>query len=291
MPTMYRVEFIKYLKYEKRYSEHTILAYQNDLIQFYEFCQVSDDEIIIDHKKIRHWIASLMDEKYNPRTINRKISTLKSYYKYLIKECKINRNPLEKVITPKSNKKLPVFVTEESMNLFLEDKFFDNTFYGLRDKLVIELLYCTGIRLSELINLKIPDINFNKKEIIVLGKRNKERLIPVSDDILSLVDGYINSPQFIHTNDFLILTNKGKKSYEKLIYRIVNSHLSKVSTITKKSPHILRHTFATHLLNNGADLNAIKELLGHTNLSATQVYTHNTFEKLNNIYKLAHPRA
>jgi len=285
--------FINYLKYERRYSEHTIVAYKKDLAQFFQFCDrdEKEDVIITDHKTIRHWIVTMMNDKLSPRSINRKISALKTYYKYLLKDEKLKFNPLDKVVTPKTYKKLPVFVTEENMDLFLNEKFFENDYCGLRDKLVIELLYNTGIRSSELINLKKSDIDYQKKNIKVLGKRNKQRIIPVSDTILNTIKSYENLEEINKLNDYLFQTRKGEKAYSRLIYRIVNKHLDKVSTVAKKSPHVLRHTFATHLLNNGADLNAIKELLGHANLAATQVYTHNTFEKLNNIYKQAHPRA
>lgn len=289
---MYKGDFIKYLTYEKRFSEHTITAYRTDLNQFYDFCEIGDNEIISDSKTIRHWMASLLEEKYSTRSINRKISSLKTFYKFLLKNKIIDKNPFEKIITPKTYKKLPVFVSEENMEIFLEENFFEKSYAGCRDKLVIEILYNTGIRLSELINIKETDINFSKKEIKVKGKRNKERIIPISDKLTVNIKDIINLKKEEGINLLYIVTsNKGEKAYPKLIYRIVNKHLTTVSTITKKSPHVLRHTFATHLLNNGADLNAIKELLGHANLAATQVYTHNTFEKLNNIYKLAHPRA
>lgn len=285
--------FIKYLTYEKRFSLHTVSAYKNDLKQFFEFCEISSNEsqIISNHKIIRSWIVKLMEEKYSPRSVNRKISTLKTYYKFLLREGKIQSNPLDKIITPKTYKKLPVFASEENMDLFLNENFFEDNFSGTRDRLVIELLYNTGVRLSELVHLKKKDINFNRKHIKVLGKRNKERIIPVNTNIIELIKLYNSHNEVNNSLEFLLQTNKGEQVYDKLIYRTVNKHLERVSTITKKSPHVLRHTFATHLLNNGADLNAIKELLGHANLAATQVYTHNTFEKLNNIYKQAHPRA
>jgi len=294
---MFISEFIKYLKFEKRYSEHTIVAYQHDLQQFYDVCGDKDSnkqQLINDHKKIRTWIVELMNQKNTPRTINRKISTLKTYYNYLLKQQIITNNPIDKIINPKTYKKLPVFFTEKNMDTLCEPKFFEDTFEGIRNKLILELFYNTGIRLSELVNLKIKDIDLKKNTLKVLGKRKKERIVYYSSNLADLIIKYqkIKEQNFkIYDNEFLILTNNGDKPYSQLIYRIVKNNLSKITTNKKRSPHILRHTFATHLLNNGADINAIKELLGHTSLSATQVYTHNTFEKLNNIYKQAHPRA
>ena len=287
--------FLKYLKYEKRYSKHTIISYENDLMQFTSFCQkITDNKIIKDHKIIRSWIITLMEEKYSSRSINRKISSLKTYYKYLLKEKEIKTNPLEKIISPKNNKNIPQFIPEEDIEKLFLEEIFSTDFPGTRDRLIIELLYSTGIRLSELANLKISDIEFERKLIKVLGKRQKQRIIPITNLIIDILNKYLLLKNKLPVNSnmqYLLITNKGKKIYNKLIYRTVKKYLSLTTTVSKKSPHILRHTFATHLLNKGADLNAIKELLGHANLSATQVYTHNTYEKLNQIYKQAHPRA
>ena len=289
------IKFLKYLKYEKRYSKHTFISYTNDLKQFHSFCKErTNNEIITDHKIIRSWIIQLMEENLSHRTINRKISTLKTFYKFLLKEGAIKINPLEKIISPKNNKNLPQFVPEDDMNKLFNSDIFPNDFSGIRDRLIIELLYSTGIRLSELQNLKITDIDFSRKLITVTGKGNKQRIIPVTDLIINVINQYLdakNKLSIIYDKKYILITNKGKKIYEQLIYRTVTKYLQLVTTISKKSPHVLRHTFATHLLNQGADLNAIKELLGHSNLSATQVYTHNSYTKLNQIYKLAHPRA
>jgi len=222
------------------------------------------------------------------RSINRKISTLKSFFKYLEREELIDANPMLKVVGPKASKNLPLFVKENEIKLLLEEVTFDSGFIGKRDKLIIEIFYLTGMRLTELINIKLTDLDFHNKSIKVIGKRNKERIIPLSDSILTSIQSFIYE---FDLKEFLITNSKGNKVYSKLVYRVVRKYLSKITSINKKSPHILRHTFATHMLNNGADINAIKDLLGHSNLNATQVYTHNTVEKLKSIYKQAHPRA
>lgn len=248
---------------------------------------------MISHYEIREWIVYLMENNISARSINRKISTLKSFFKFLHREGHITKNPLLKISSPKNQKKLPSFVEKNKMDLLLDKIEFANDFEGVRDSLIIEILYLTGIRLSELINIKLTDVDFGEKAIKVLGKRNKERLVPITNELINSINYYIkHRNQLKHIeNNYLLLTQKGEKVYPKLIYRIVNRYLELVTTIEKKSPHVLRHTFATHMLNNGADLNAIKEILGHANLSATEVYTHNTFEKLKSIYKQAHPRA
>jgi len=250
--------------------------------------------LIIDHHQIRNWIVELMESGNTARTANRKISALKTYFKYLLKEGIITVNPVAKVLTPKSDKKLPVFVNENQMNHLLDDIEFGDDFSGFRNRLIIETFYNTGARLSELISLKVTDVDFSQQVMKVLGKRNKERIIPLSSSFSDLLEKYSRTREATFPNDgneWLFLTGAGKKLYPRLVYRIVNRFLSLVTTLDKKSPHILRHTFATHILNQGADLNAIKELLGHANLSATEVYTHNTFEKLKSVYKQAHPRA
>ena len=287
--------FCDYLTHQKRYSKHTVIAYKKDLEQFSHFLN-SDFQLNsfqeVNSSVIRSWIVSLIEKEISTRSINRKISTLKSFYKYLLKNNIVDSNPLLKVISPKTSKRLPVFVGEnEISDLFSEIEFEDN-YEGHRDHLILELLYATGIRLSELIELNINSINFNNCSIKVIGKRNKERIIPFGNNLKEELTKYIKiraqlSPQETH----LFLTKNGKKIYPKLVYRVVNYYLSIITSISKKSPHVLRHTFATHMLNNGADLNSIKEILGHANLSATQVYTHNTIEKLKNIHKQAHPKA
>ncbi len=285
-------DFEKYILLEKRYSENTAKAYIKDIEQFYNFAQTSTGKIITDYKIIRSWIISLLEEqKISKKSVNRKISSLKSFYKFLLRQNKIDKNPLEKISSPKIPKKIPEFVPESDFDHF--DDFFAPDFSGIRDKMIIEILYLTGIRRSELVNLKNSDIDMSNRQIKVLGKRQKQRIIPISDYLTAQILNYQKEKlkTFKTTNTAFILTNKGKTAYDKYIYRTVEKYLNLMTTISKKSPHVLRHTFATHLLNNGADLNAIKELLGHANLSATQIYTHNTFEKLNTIYKQAHPRA
>ncbi len=297
---MHSNSFIKYLQFEKRYSSHTIRSYSIDLDQFFSFCKHSlkhFDPLNISHKIIRSWIVYLMENNISPRSVNRKITTLKSFYKFLIREKLIAHNPLDKILSLKINKKLPFFVEEAQMNILLSGTSgidFGDDYEGFRNRLIIEMFYLTGIRLSELINLKNTDVDTHNLTIKVLGKQNKERIIPFSKNLKKSIDEYVekkNKSLNLQKNNYFFLTKKGNKIYEKLVYRVVNKYLHFVTTIEKKSPHILRHTFATHILNKGADLNAIKELLGHANLSATQIYTHNTFEKLKKIYKQAHPRA
>ncbi|HBF88427.1 MAG TPA: integrase [Bacteroidales bacterium] len=293
---MYKDSFLNYLQYIKRYSDHTVKSYQIDLTQFISFCQENNvmDEAKADYKLVRLWIVSLMESENSARSVNRKISTLRTYYKYLLKEKIVERSPLQKIIPPKSLKSLPSFIEEKSMNALLDNVSFTDDFEGVRNKLIIEMFYCTGARRFELINLLVKNINFQNSTIKVLGKRNKERIIPFNTELKNLIELYNlkrNELEVIENSEFLFLTKSGKKIYPELIYRVVKSYLSLVTTSEKKSPHVLRHTFATHMLNRGAELNAIKELLGHSNLAATEVYTHNTFEKLKQIYKQAHPRA
>lgn len=285
-------EFLKFLQYEKRLSNHTLVAYSNDLRQFLEFLATTyeiKDITEVNHTIIRSWIVSLMEQKITARTVNRKITTLKTFYKFLLRQQKVSQNPMLKVLSPKMSKRLPVFVEKEKMDVLLDDTAFDDDFEGQRNKLIIELLYASGMRLSELINLKQTDVDLYSCQLKVLGKRNKERIIPFSSTLKEQVQQYI-ALKPSECTEYLFVSKKGLKLYEKLVYRVVNSYLSMVTTANKKSPHVLRHTFATHMLNSGADLNAVKELLGHANLSATQVYTHNTVEKLKNIHKQAHPR-
>ncbi len=289
---MLQNKFIKYLSSEKRFSEHTIKSYATDLKQFTSFLlsefQIIDEINEISFQIIRTWIASLLEKGINPRSVNRKISTLKTYFKFLIREGVLIENPITKVVAPKSKKRLPVFIEEDQIASLLNEVQFEKGFVGQRNKLIIELFYVTGIRLSELINIKISDVDLNKQSIKVLGKRNKERIIPLSSNVVNDLNIFIENNQ---KNKYLFTNLEGEKLYNKLVYRLVNKYIAKISSVNKKSPHILRHTFATHMLNNGADINAIKELLGHANLSATQVYTHNTIEKLKTVYKQAHPRA
>lgn len=288
-------EFLKYLRLEKRYSPHTLKAYQTDLNQFQSYLLESYDVGLpqAKHQMLRSCLAQMLDLGIAPRTVNRKITALKTFYKYLLKEGTLKEDPTFKIIPAKASKRLPVFVEQEQMVKLLDELPFEEGFNGLRDKLVIELFYATGIRLAELINLKLKNVNFEEKTIKVLGKRNKERLIPLTSELIEKVDNYLmqRSKLPITDSSYLLLTQKGKKLYPSLVYKQVNYYLSQVTSLDKTSPHVLRHTFATHMLNNGADLNAIKELLGHANLSATQVYTHNTIDKLKRVYNQAHPRA
>lgn len=291
----FKESFLSYLQYEKRYSEHTVLSYDCDLTQFFDFLSINSEQLQEEEvcfKDVRKWIVFLMNEGNSSRTVNRKLSTLKSFFKFLLRESKIDANPMDRVVGPRQGKKLPGFLAEHSMQLLREIDF-GGGFEGVRDQLVVELFYQTGMRLSELMKLKECNFDRGMSSVKVLGKRNKERIIPISKSLEKLLDEYVHVKQktFDDGGGFLFVTKKGVPVYEKLLYRIVVKHLSKITTMTKRSPHVLRHTFATHLLNNGADLNAVKELLGHSNLSATQIYTHTSFERLNNIYKQAHPRA
>ncbi len=289
-------DFLNYLEREKKYSSHTLTAYRNDLTQFHTYIQriyEIDDALGITAQMVRSFVADLMNDGIQSRSVNRKISTLKSFFKYSIQQGLLHENPMKKVVSPKTPKRLPVFVEQAKMESLLVNKpEADDSFAQWRDYLVIELLYGTGIRLSESLGLKEGDLNLHSATIKVLGKRNKERIIPITNGLVALIREYLNKKQregFIAPE--LLLTNKGLPAYPKLIYSIVKSHLGTVSTLKKRSPHILRHSYATHLLDNGAELNAIKELLGHSNLAATQVYTHNSIERLKEVYRKAHPKS
>lgn len=289
--------FLKYLEYEKRYSKHTLISYKQDLNQLCSFIKDTFPELNLhsaNHQLIRSWIVTLVESGVQPKTINRKIASLRSYYKFLLREGAIKKDPTSKIKVLKTSKKLPQFVNEQDMNLLLDNCVFGNDFEGLRDKLVLELLYGTGIRLTELINLKTHNINFYNRTIKVLGKRNKERVIPFSESLKKVIEQYKNEKNITigpHDNENLIVTSSGESCYPMLIYRIVKKYLNLFTTIDKRSPHVLRHTFATHLLNKGAELNAVKDLLGHTSLAATQVYTHNSLDKLKSVFDQAHPKA
>ena len=291
----YQESFINYLEFEKRCSSHTVVAYKNDLDQFVQFSTEVVGEFNVkktDGKLVRNWIVYLMESKLSARSVNRKITTVKSFFKYLMKEQIVEKNPATYLALPKIRKKLPNFVEENNLHHLLDDGMFDVDFKGIRDKLIITLLYGTGIRLSELLLLKDSDFNTKMGLIKVLGKRKKERIIPYPASINSLLEEYhnIRNSEIGLNSERLLVTEDGKPVYEKLIYRVVTNNLAKVTLLEKKSPHVLRHTYATHLLNKGADLNAVKELLGHANLAATQIYTHTSFERLHDIYKQAHPR-
>jgi integrase/recombinase XerC len=288
--------FINYLKYEKRYSHLTAIAYKKDLDQFEEFFvkTVGDFHVEgINDKVARQWVIELMDSGLTARTVNKKISALKSFYKYLLRLEVVKENNLVNVIVPKVRKKLPQFVEEKNLNHLLDDGFFGEDFESLRDKLILSLFYGSGIRLAELMHLKDADLNQFESLIKVLGKRNKERIIPYPRSLNELIDQYKSERIHLYGNStkLFFLTSSGEPVYEKLIYRVVNKHLALVTTIAQKSPHVLRHTFATHMLNRGADLNAVKEMLGHANLSATQIYTHTSLDKIKKVYRQAHPRS
>lgn len=294
-------EFLTYLSVEKRYSKHTTVSYKNDLSNLSDYLlttyELSNPEQA-NYPMLRSWIVTLVDQEMQPKSINRKIACLRSFYHFLQKKEVISKDPTLKIRALKVKKALPVFVNEDDMvdllDELLENVKFENSFSGLRDKLVIELLYGTGIRLSELIGLKNSDLNFFQKTIKVLGKGNKERIIPIHDTFITLSKEYIQkkkSESFGNNTEFFVVTNTGEQTYPMFIYRLVREYLDRVTTVDKRSPHVLRHTFATHLLNKGADLNAIKDLLGHTSLAATQVYTHNSIDKLKSIFDQAHPKS
>lgn len=286
--------FLKYLRYEKRLSPHTVLAYEHDLSQLGEFLQISF-EVTAEHATypmIRSWIAHLAEAKLEPRSINRKIATLRSFFKYLLIQEVVSSNPMQKIRVLKTDKPLPAFVRENDMVTVFE-KPFDNTFTGWRDRLVLELFYATGIRLSELLTLSEKNINLKQQTIKVLGKRNKERVIPFTQNLVSIIKSYTEiryRDVSTQNHGLLLVTETGAACYPMLIYRIVKQHLQ-TTTAERKSPHILRHTYATHLLDKGAEINAVKDLLGHSSLAATQVYTHNSMEKLKKVFDQAHPKA
>ena len=284
-------KFLNYLKFEKRYSDHTLVAYKTDLNQFISFILLEfeiENLKEVSHSIIRSWIANLLDSGISTRSVNRKITTLKSLFKFLLMEDFITENPTQKIVSPKNTKKLPIFLEESKMEDLFKDINFPETFEGERDKLILDVFYMTGIRLIELINLNVSDIDFQNSTLKVIGKRNKERIIPLPPILLDKLKKFSENNNI---NNTFFVNSEGVKLTPKKVYVIVNKYLSMVSSLEKKSPHVLRHTFATHMLNNGADINAIKEILGHSNLSATQVYTHNTIERLKSIYKQAHPRA
>lgn len=291
---MINESFFRYLQYEKRFSPHTLTAYKADLEAYSEYLKIQfeiEDLSQVSHTFIRSWIVQLLDTGLKSKSINRKISTLKSYYRFLQRQGEIQQSPMLKVVSPKVPKRLPQFVEEKHMDTLLNETDFENTFEGLRNRLIIELFYATGMRVSELIGLKTKDVEEKNMQVKVLGKRNKERIIPISEHLSEIMLNYssLKSKLLVESSHYFCKEN-GEPLYTKYVYRLVKAELSKVTTLQKKSPHVLRHTFATHMLNNGADLNAIKEILGHSSLAATQVYTHNSIEKLKNIYKQAHPK-
>lgn len=288
--------FLNYLKFEKRYSQHTVISYQTDLTSFFDYVvtQYGETELQqLSHTYIRSWLASLKDENLTSKSINRKISTLKSFFKYQLKIGVIKQTPMAKIISPKNEKRLPDFVSAKDMKTLFDFVEFPNTWQGKTERLLLQLFYNTGMRLSEVINLKDHQVNSFNHALKILGKGNKERIVPISPELLSAIKNYQQERNYLfgEKSDFLFLNEKGNPLYPKQVYLSIKKYLTQVTTIQKRSPHVLRHSFATHLMNNGADLNAVKELLGHSSLAATQIYTHNTIEKLKTVYKKAHPKA
>jgi integrase/recombinase XerC len=289
--------FIDYLCFEKRYSRHTIVAYRKDIDQFFGYlnkvypCDKLDE---ISSTYVRSWLAELMKQGLTGKTVNRKISTLKAFFKYHLKTGLILTTPMTTIAAPRISKKLPVFVEQKHTEILFNHVAFPEDWTGYTERMILELLYATGMRLSELINIRENQVDVNQQNLKVLGKGNKERIIPLNAPITDRIARYMQEKRIEHTTfdaDYLLVNSKGKKLYPKYVYLVVKKYLSLVTTVQKKSPHILRHTFATHLTNQGAGLNAVKELLGHSSLAATQVYTHNTIEKLKEVYKKAHPKA
>ncbi|HLV41349.1 MAG TPA: tyrosine-type recombinase/integrase [Brumimicrobium sp.] len=283
--------FLIYLNTEKRVSEHTSTAYAKDVESFLDFSMVANEADLreVTHQNIRGWIVELINTNNSNRTVNRKLSALRTFFKWAQKNSILSIDPMIKIKGPKQEKRLPEFVKEEEIEIEQLDTLFPEGFSGLRDRLIIEVLYQTGMRLSELINLKQDDLdNLSFK---VLGKRNKERIIPITQELNDQLQDYLNSPVYKKASvDFIFVTDKGNKVYPKFVYRKVKYYLSMITNLSKRSPHVLRHTFATHMLNNGAGLETLKEVLGHASLSATQVYTHNSFDQIAKIYGQSHPR-
>lgn len=291
--------FINYLSFEKRYSPHTVTAYSKDLEQFFEFLKKKEypvsplADITTDY--IRSWLAELMkEEKCTGKTVNRKISTLKAFFKYHLRIGSLQTSPMTTIISPKITKRLPVFIEPRHTETLFNHVAFKDSLEGRTERLILELLYTTGMRLSELIHIRENQVDIPQRRLKVLGKGNKERVLPLSGDIATRIEAYIKEKHALpgsFDKEYLLVNGKGKKLYPKYVYLVVKKYLTQVTTVNKKSPHVLRHTFATHLTNRGADLNAVKELLGHSSLAATQIYTHNTIEKLKEVYRKAHPKA
>ncbi|MDH8702061.1 integrase/recombinase XerC [Dysgonomonadaceae bacterium PH5-43] len=288
--------FLQYLQFERNYSSRTVVAYESDLELFKQF--ICGDELFnpreIDAVVVRRWIVSLLEEGYSPSSVNRKLSSVKSYFRFLCKKEYIRTSPVKDIKGPKMNRTLPYFVNDKEMDSLFDELELDETFEGVRDKTILEVFYCTGIRCAELVGLKNEDVDFGSSLIKVTGKRNKQRLIPFSESLKKVMCAYLDKRaeelQAENAVSFFVRKN-GKALSNSIVYNIVTTRLSVISNLSKRSPHVLRHTFATSMLNNGADLNAVKELLGHASLSSTEIYTHTTFEELKKTYQQAHPRA
>ncbi len=289
-------KFLQYLQYEKKFSSHTVLSYHTDLLQFCDFLELEAEYFSpqsVTAAVIQQWILSLLDKGNSSRSISRKISTLKSFWRFLLLQNLAVENPTKKIILPKTNKPLPAFYKQNEMDAVLSDDGQVGGFEQIRNRVIIDLFYQSGLRVSELISLRDSDIDSSKGQLKVIGKRNKERIVPLGKNICDEIDSYrqMRNEQIEVEDDSVFVLKNGKKMYSKAIYNIVHDKMSGVSTLHKQSPHVLRHTFATTLLDNGADINAVKDLLGHSSLATTQVYTHVSFSELNKIYKQAHPRA
>lgn len=292
---MWKDTFLKYLQYERNYSEKTILSYENDLSQFERFLSGIDEEqnlCVADTDLIRAWMVSLMEQSYTATSVNRKLSSLRSFYRFLLKRGEINADPTQKIVGPKKKKPLPVFVKEADMEKLLSPENFGEGFEDVRDRLILNLFYSTGMRLAELVGLDVQDVDFSLSTLKVTGKRNKQRFIPFGEDLKEDLQKYarLRSELPLSTTAWIV-GKEGSRISRTAVYGIVRNNLSKVVSLKKRSPHVLRHTFATTMLNNNAELGAVKELLGHSTLAATEVYTHTTFEELKKIYEQAHPRA
>ena len=293
---MKKAEFINYLSNERKLSSNTVISYQSDLNQFLSFLKTTyniENLAHIDVNIIRSWLTFLISKKITGKSVNRKIACLRTYFRFLHINGFIEQNLTKNITNLKTEKKLPVFIQESKMKLLNNDTIFENSFEGIRDKLILELLYCLGIRLSELINIKVANLNLINYEIKINGKGNKQRIIPFNIELNNLLNQYLSlrKTTIIEDSEYLITLDNGKKLYPKFVHRKVSLYLNKIGVTHKKSPHVIRHTFATHMLNNGADIESVKQLLGHQSLAATQIYTHNTFENLKSIYKNKHPRA
>ena len=289
-------EFLQYLQYEKNYSSHTVLSYHTDLLQFCGFLEILPEQFLpteVKPQQIQQWVLSLMSSEMSARTLSRKISTLKSLWRFLLKRGLTTQNPTLKITLPKTKKPIPAFFKDSEMATILENEFLPEGFDPERNQLILSVFYQTGIRLAELMNITDGDVDLIEGNIRVTGKRNKQRIIPISKSLCTDIERYIvtrnNSMECVVSNLFVLIN--GKKTYPKLLYNLVHNNMSQVSSLHKRSPHVLRHTFATSMLNGGADINAVKQLLGHSSLASTQVYTHTSFDELYNIYKHAHPRA